>query len=315
MNIVLLNTIELGGGVSYRLCEAINKLTDHHALSIALRPTPHKLPSHVKIFEEGFDRVPGLIKNADVLHFNGYPGQIDLFKVKPEECRDKTVLWTCMGGQQQRRKPGKSTIPYREKFPHIRFVVVTPDLTILPPLRDAPWVPSITPIEEYREKFKLTRNDPPKICHTSTVPKRRNVLQQAINELKQEDYQFVYSRWFGLPHERILKEMASYDIFLNFRWWCHFYGVAAQEAATFEMPIVSTTSDHTENYFREHDIQCPFGFVNLKDKPWVEAIKKILIPLIEDKDLREKSGKANYEYVKKMHSAEVVVRKYLEVIE
>lgn len=305
MNILSINYEDLAG-LSYNLCTAINELTDHYAISISIVSTWIRYPTMVAGKQASRAKLPALMKNADVIHINERPGLLSYIGGKPEDCQDKQIIFHALGSRFRRRYPRYLKALYSD-FPQAKVVVATPNL--LPLVPDATWFPSIIPIECYREEYLIQRNDPPLLYASHTKPnKHRPILITATDDLWKEGLVFERKWVGGKVHKYNLKWKARADIYLN--GMKPFYGVDVLEASAFEMPSVTGMSEFAKEYVLEYGIDHPYMVVND-----LNELKDAIRQLILDRSFREEKGKRAYEYVKEMHSPEVGVRRFLDMIE
>ena len=94
MNILSLNISDLGG-LSYNLCNAINKNTNHIARSIVDRRTFTYKPFMLK--RKGSKNFLKLLRrwvnNADVIHINEKWQCVKSYGLTAERCRGKTIIY------------------------------------------------------------------------------------------------------------------------------------------------------------------------------------------------------------------------------
>ncbi len=308
MNILSVNYEDLAG-LSYNLCTAINELTDHHATSVTLASTWIRYPTMVGGKEAIQAKMPGLVRDADVIHINELPTLLFSIGSKPEDCQGKQIIYHAHGSKFRRRYPRYLKTLY-SNFPQAKVIVSTPDLLALVP--KATWFPSIVPIEHYRKEYPMKRNDPPIIYGAQTRPKRyRSSMIKVLDQLREEGLDFEVQWIYGKQHRINLTLKAQADIYYD-RVISPMYGVNAIEAAGFEMPVVCSMDSFAKDHIDSLRIDCPFTDPHLQT---ADDQKDELYRLITDKNYRIQRGEAAYKYVQAMHSPEVGVKRFLEMIE
>jgi len=251
--------------------------------------------------------VSKLIKNADVLHFNEYQKLLSMYRVNPEECRDKKVIFHAHGSRF-RRGPKATMNFYKDKFPQMKLITSTADLT--QGIEHSSWFPSVIPVEEYREKYKMQRNDPPVIYYSPTRPRGLPVLMRVRTTLLNEGLEFETKVVRGQLHRVNMEQKSKADIYYDELYL--FYGVNALEAAVFELSVVYGWSKFVKDYMISNEINCPFAAIDMKDK---RGLTDELRRMITDKEYRQRLGKEGYEYVKSMHSPKVCAERFLSLME
>lgn len=327
MNIVSLNLQDMGG-LSYNLCEAINRLTSHDAVNVVTIRVYTKKPVMVLKNASNAGRIRQLIENADVLHINGSPRQIVVYGVNPKECRDKKIIYH-VHGSGFRKSPGMY-VGVKKKFPQMKLVVSTPDLLEQAERIkiDATWFPSILQIEELRKRYGIRRNDPPVIYYSPTKAKRfwdLDVLHRAEEKLNKGGFDFRMDIRSRITHDLNMKLKSKADIYFDELKIC--YGINAIEGAAFELSVIHGITPYVKRYMGLHNIQSPFISIptHIGGNPPItidkieadneETFKNSLQRLITDDDYRIKNGQLSYRYVKRMHSPEVCVKRFMELVE
>jgi len=310
MNIVSLNSYDLGG-LSYNLCDAINKLTSHYAVQISVGRVYTDKPVMFIRDELENAKIRSLIKNADVLHFNQYTHLIERYNINSAECRNKKILYHGHGGAF-RRDPGKIKRFYRRLFPKVKIMASTPDLL---KQGEGEWFPSIMPIVEQRRTYKMRRNDVPIVYYSPTKPPEHwnwdlNTLEAVANELRGEGLELHVHFRRKITHGLNLELKSKADIY--FDELKIFYGINALEAAVFEMNVIHGLSPFCRDYMKNNKVKCPFTSVPSGNRG---IFKNELRKLISDKKYRIRVGKKAFKYVSKMHNPRTCVRRFLALVE
>lgn len=319
MNILSLNISDLGG-LSYNLCEAINKLTSHYAINVVntrtftLKPVMANLKRQIFLGKkEEFKRnVRRWVKNADVIHINEKRGCVASYGLTAENCKDKKIIYH-VHGSVFRRHSTSLLYDYTKLFPHLQIITSTPDLLAYIPKRKATWFPSIVPIEKYRRIYKIKRNDLPVIYYSPTGSSTRvmkAVIRRVTKQLKREGLKVGLNVTTKTLHSTNMKRKSKADIYYDEITPSPFYGVNAIEAGVFEMSVICHMNDYARQYMKDREIKCPFLLADTEAK-----LKQLLKKLIIDKAYRNRRGRANYRYVLKNHSPDVCLKRFFKLVE
>ncbi|MCK5614670.1 hypothetical protein KAR91_73070 [Candidatus Pacearchaeota archaeon] len=293
-------------GLSYNLCTAINELTDHHAVSIGLISNWIRYPYMINGKKAVAEALPQLLRDADVLHINERPRLLRTMGAKPEEWRGKKVIYHFHGSRFKRYYP-QTIESVRSDFPDVVYVVSTPDLLRICP--EATWFPPVISIERYRQEHGIQRNDPPVLYGAHTKPNRHQpILKKVTEQLLEEGLEFEVRLVSRKTHSNNLRLKAQTDIYLD--GIRSFYGIDVLEASAFGIPSVTNMDQYSKEYMQKHEVNCPYM---LASNP--SELKEIIRQLVLDPSLREEKGGEDHEYVKRMHSPEVGVERFLEMIE
>lgn len=287
MNILSLNIYDLAG-LSYNLCSAINRYTDHQATSYTSKVGWIRYPRM-----STSKNLVQLANEADVIHINEAPGLLS----KLGSLKDKIYIYHAHG-QWYRTHKDSIRLPEGTKI-----IASTADLLEFLP-EGAVWFPSVVPVEEYRQKYLIKRNKIPVIYHSSTKPRLGRPILKSLQAVLSGKYDFRVESVEKLRHEDNLRRKAQADIY--FDEIVHFYGVNAIEAAGFEMPVIFGATSFSRNYLED----CPFHLVNTK-----QEVFDYIEDLLRDPELREDHGKKNLQYVRGIHSPRVAVKKFMEIVE
>jgi len=319
MNILSLNISDLGG-LSYSLCEAINKLTPHYAINVVatrtftLKPVMANLKRQIFLGnEEKFrSNVRRWVKNADVIHLNEKWHCIQSYGLTAKNCRHKKIIYH-VHGSIFRRNSAILLKKFRKLFPYLKIITSTPDLLKYIPRRKATWFPSIVPIEKYRQTYRIKRNNPPIIYYSptgSSTKIMKAVLNRVAKELKREGLKVELNVTTKTLHSTNMKRKAKTDIYYDEIEPSPFYGVNAIEAAVFGMNVICNMNNYARQYMKNRKIKCPFLIASTE-----EQLKQHLRKLITNKAYRNRRGRANYQYVLKTHSPSVCLKRFFKLVE
>jgi glycosyltransferase involved in cell wall biosynthesis len=310
MNIVSLNSSDLGG-LSYNLCHAINLHTTHKATNCVMsRPFTRK-PIMVHARKTKVLVMKRLIDNADVIHFNEFYRLVKDYKINPKQCRDKKIIFHAHGTRFRRFSRGIIR-PYRRAFPQMKVIVGTPDLLTLAP-KSATWFPSVVPVNRYRKKYNIQRNSPPLVYYSptgSSTKVMRKVIRRTQDQLRRKGVNFRIQVTTDTLHTKNLAKKSKADIYYDEIAPSPFYGINAIEAAGFELAVICNMTDFAKQYMIDKEYKCPFIVTGTE-----KGLKRALTKLVKNRAYRQKLGKAGYEYVNKMHTEKICVKRFLKLVE
>lgn len=318
MNILSLNISDLGG-LSYNLCQAINRHTNHQARSIITVRSFTKKPFMVKRSDSpNFKKLlRGWVRNADVLHFNERWLNVEKYQIDPKTCKDKKIIYHAHGSIFRRSSKNILKL-YRRAFPQMKIITSTADLIPFAGEKaGATWFPSVVPILEYRKKYKRTRNNPPIVYYSptgSSSKAMRSVIQDVSKELWGKGLKFKLQVTTDTLHTENMRMKAKADIYYDEILPSPFYGVNAIEAGVLEKAVICNMTPFAREYMKKlserEGINCPF-IVMAKREP----LKRVLRKLVLDRKYQIERGKAGLNYVRKMHSEKVCVKRFMELVE
>lgn len=316
MNILSLNISDLGG-LSYNICQAINKHTKHQARSIVDGRTFTNKPFMIKRSEsKNFKKLlRGWVRNADVLHFNERWVNVSKYQINPKLCKDKKVIYHAHGSIFRRSSKNILKL-FRGAFPQMKIITSTPDLIRFAG-KGATWFPSVVPIPEYRKKYRRSRNKPPIVYYSpsgSSTKAMRSVIQDVSEELRREGIRFKLQVTTNTVHTKNMSMKAKADIYYDEILPSPFYGVNAIEAAVLEKAVICNMNPYARRYMKrlsvKKGINCPFLVVAKR-----EPLKRVLRKLILDDKYRVERGKAGLKYAREMHSEKVCVKRFMKLIQ
>ncbi len=318
MNILSVNSTDLGG-LSYNLCEAINKLTSHYAINVVDSRTftlkPVMANRNRRIFlgkgAEFKRNVRHWVENADVIHINEKWGCVSRYGLTKDNCKDKKIVYHTHGSIF-RKHSAYLLKEFTRRFPHLKIITSTPDLlAYIPKDRKATWFPSIVPIERYRRTYKIKRNDPPMIYYSpsgSSTKPMKAIIGQVTAQLKREGLKFGLKITTMTHHTTNMELKSKADIYYDEIDPSPFYGVNAIEAGVFGLSVICNMNTYARQYMKKR--KCPFLLASD-----IKTLRIQLRKLIKDKAYRRKVGKVGYRYVKRMHSPKVCLKRFFKLVE
>lgn len=316
MNILSLNISDLGG-LSYNLCQAINRHTDHQARSIIEMRTFTKKPFMVRRSgsEKFGKQLRRWVDNADVLHFNERWLNVPKYGIKPKQCEDKKIIYHAHGSIFRRSSKGILRL-YRGAFPQMKIITSTPDLLMFAG-EGATWFPSVVPILDYRKKYGIRQNKIPIVYYSpshSSSKARKSVISKTSKELWAKGLKFKLQITQNTLHTKNMAMKARADIYFDEITKLGFYGVNAIEAGVLEKAVIYNLSPYTRKYMNnlseQEGINCPFIAVTKRN-----TLKKVLRKLVTNKKYRVNRGIAGLKYVREMHGEQIAVKRFMELLE
>ncbi len=319
MNILSVNISDLGG-LSYNLCEAINKMTPHYAINLVvtrtftLKPVMANLKRQMFLGNEAEFRrkVRRWVNNADVIHINEKLQCVKSFRLTAKNCRDKKIIYHVHGSVFRRHSAGLLK-KFTKLFPRLKVITSTPDLLAFIPRRRATWFPSIVPMERYLRTYRVKRNNPPVVYYSptgSSSKTMRAVISSIYHQLKNEGVNFEVKVTTRKLHSTNMKLKSKADIYYDEIDPSPFYGVNAIEAGVFKMPVICNMNDYAKRYMVKRKLRCPFLIASTGGE-----LKQSLRKLVADKKYRDRVGEASYNYVKRLHSPQKCLKRFFKLVE
>lgn len=300
-------------GAMYNFVYNINKYTRHSATVIHAHPHPYEYPSMIWANGTNTEYVHKLVDEADVVIFCEMYFVPRIFGIDPDKLhREGKVLIAAFGGSgfrlQMHREPN---LEYYGKIPGIKWMTTSIDFLEEKP--DFTWVPRSIRMEEIREKYDYTKQDPPIVTsspatQSSLVYAIASDFVQVILQLQAKGYKFQNRLIKNATHTKCLTAKASASIFfgrLNIMW-----GLSSMEAGAFESAVVTRVPPFVRRKLTEFGFDCPI--VDVSTTP--EAIRQIGILIDDPKYCREK-GLECYDFFKKVHSGPESVKRFLKLVE
>ena len=183
------------------------------------------------------------------------------------------------------------------------------DLILVPDPELRTYVPEARILQRAVELEELPfsgarRRSRPRICHAPTRrgAKGTQAIMDALDGLRQEGLEFDFVLLEGLPHDKLMTELAEADIVID-QIVIGWYGVLAVEAMALGKAVVAFIRDDLVH-------ELPEG-VLVNANPKTIAVR--LRELIADPDLRVGLGQAARRYVETYHDAGVVAARLQEL--
>lgn len=148
--------------------------------------------------------------------------------------------------------------------------------------------------------YSSNQNADPVILHAPTQPffKGTVYIEEALNRLRQDGYQFQYTKIHGLAHDEAIKHYATSDIVID-QVLCGSHGLFAVEAMGYGKPVIS--------YIREdliHRFPDSLSVVSANPATLYEAVRGLLTQPQTWLGL----GRLGRQYVETYHSLPTVAK-------
>jgi len=255
------------------------------------------------------------IREADVLHLNEKWNIVSMYKIDPEICKDKKVIFHAHGSVFRQGSRVLLAL-FRKAFPQMK--VITSTVNLLEYAGGvATWFPSLVPVAEYRRRYRRKRNNPPIVYYSptgSSIAARRNMIRDVSKELENEGIKFKLQITRNTLHSENMRRKASADIYYDEILPSPFYGVNAIEAGALEKAVICNMTPYAQRYmkrlYEEEGIKCPFRVAATR-----ESLKQVLRRLVVYREYQIELGEAGLEYVRKIHDEKVCVERFMELVE
>lgn len=178
-----------------------------------------------------------------------------------------------------------------------------PNSSFLPytPINSEKWVSN-----NHNKKFK----EPLVIGHapTNRATKGTDHIENAIDELKNEGYDFKYLKIENIPHNEIKEKLLTLDLLID-QCLAGWYGGVAIEVMSLGIPCMAYTREE-DFHFLEDSFKHELKVININPETVKEKLKEFLICSIEEKNKLSKDSKA---FALKNHSEKQVAKKTLAI--
>jgi len=313
LDIVILTDYDAAGNM-YNLASGVNRYTDHNAFTVKLRVHPvAQYPSMMVATERNLGRIRRLVYDADAVVFKEFWWLADKLGLKMRRLRGKPLV-AIMGGGGFRFK--KHRTPNLKFFGKHGMKLATSSADFLEK-KDMAWIPPCVRYEELREKYDYTKSEPPTVYaspskDTDIRLKLKRRFTSAMRELRGEGLDFRAVCASGADgmisnHENLTKK-AHASVFFDRIY--DIYGLNSQEAATFEIPVVTGSSEFTLKKLRQFGFDCPFLIV----RDFREA-KNAVRSLLRDVDYRLQKGEECRVYAERLHSGKESAKRLIALLE
>lgn len=143
-------------------------------------------------------------------------------------------------------------------------------------------------------------------CPTNRIAKKTDYIENALNKLKQEGFNFNYKCIENVTHAQLKEEFLTSDIVIDqLNGW---YGTTTVEAAALGRPVIAGYYPHLCHYDKR--------FENM---PIINAdiynIYNVLKDILEGKYDLELIGKQSREFVERAHSLDAVTEQLISIYE
>lgn len=296
---ILMITDNDPAGMGIAFTNAINRYSDHTCRLITTQEryglgfeTDIHLPD---IEDDDFGEIEQLLNDADIIHFhmlrdeNSHLGPL----VIRDFIKEKIIVHHHHGHPDFLI----NAEAFREKYRRLkrRVMVSTPDL--LNVTENAVWIPNIVPVFDAQFMPRYDDNLPGerlRICQSPTrkFHKHTREFKTVMNDLEKRYDHLETIILEKVPYFRCLAiKRTCHIVFDHMRGW---FGIASLESLCHGKPVIAGLDDFNQACIRE--------FTGWETLPWhvarnEEDLRKTLIRLIEDNDLRLVSGKASRRFM------------------
>jgi glycosyltransferase involved in cell wall biosynthesis len=307
---ILMITENDPAGMGIAFCNAINRYSDHSCRLVTTQERyglGFEADIHIpEIENDDFGEVEFLLKDSDLIHFHMLKDEHS--HLGPLVIRDyvkgKPVVHHHHGHPDFLINAGV----YNEKYRRLgrKVLVSTPDL--LNVAENSVWIPNIVPVNDVQFMPRYEDNLPDDRIRICQSPTRK--FHKHTKEFKtvMGDLERIYGNLETLVIEKI-----PYFKCLNIKRTCHivfdhmrgWFGIASLESLCHGKPVIAGLDDFNQECIRE--------FTGWEKLPWHVArnedeLRKTLVRLIEDRDLRLSSGKESRTFMEEAWNERRVLR-------
>ena len=163
------------------------------------------------------------------------------------------------------------------------------------------------------EQPTVRKNIRPLIIHAPSKPKFKgtDIIREAIQEVKDEGYDFDYEELIEVPNTHVLEKIQQCHFVINQLYSDTPMSGLDTEAAWFGKASIigGYNLDMVEKSINGYDVPPTYRIY-----PTKENLKKAIIHLLTDGNYCENLGLKAQEFVKKNWDAKIVAQKYLDII-
>jgi len=311
VDIAILNKVDFSGN-GYNLAQAINKNTNHKAVSMRIRNNLFDYPIHFEKNNENKKKLREIILNSDVIVIREFYELPELFGVSLSELRKKTIVMS-FGGWRWRRPE------WREKTfnilsGHQDATVVISSADFINDMPKIPFIPCCIPIDEYREKYGIKKSTPPIVMHSpssiseGTFTKSTEAFLMSMERIFRHGYEGDCELVMEATNRECLEAKSKASVF--FDRFEYLYGVNSIEAASLECAVLTYTGSDALQSLSEHaGMTCPFIIVDNQSR-----LEMNIELLLGNPHKLESLREACYQYARVLHDGKYSVKQLLKVI-
>jgi hypothetical protein len=306
---ILMIAINDPAGTAILFTKAINRYTEHTCRLITKETRYNHLfekDLHLPwLKDDQMGEIEQLLRDSDIFHFHmtaDEETELGPFKVK-EFIAGKTIVHHHHGHPDFRSNPGKYQAKYKQ-LNRKNLLVSTPDLMKLLP--GAKWQPNLVPINEplYTPNKKKSES-PVFITQSPTRRELKNTsdLIEAVGGLKKKSLPpFKFHLIEDTPHKDCLR--IKREAHILFDHMQGYFGMSSLEALSQGLCVIAGLD--------KWNIAQINKFTGASSLPWINAspenLKKLIIRLLQDKDMRENFCALSREFMEKYWGNEKVAK-------
>ena len=325
-------------GSMYFLCHAINKLTDHKAVSIRFLNDYLRWPAMIEGSAYNRSDIQRILYKADVIHFHIRAKPFfTALRLNAKKIREKKTL-IYYHGSMLRFYGDEIQAQNIEALPDHSVTVSTPDLLeCLDPGVSASWLPITRPFKEIQERYGRSKADLKAVnafgrqkivvfghATTSVDKKGSRAFFSALTTVVQGNPQVRSTIIINNPWDACIRKTASFDIALASAsifpigqkegeepksYGCG-YGLVAVEAGIFKIPVISLFTDSDGERYRHEAGEVP-PIISWEGND--DLLEKMFI-LSQQARMRHELGRRLHNFMVKFHDEKPVVDRYLRLI-
>ena len=158
MKIVILNKTDFSGN-GYNLAEAINRNTEHKAVSMRITNSRFNYPTHYQLTGRNQNKLSKIILNADVVVIREFYELPEMYNVPLGNISDKTIVMS-FGGWRFRDPTWRvRTRNYMKVVPHTKWMITSADF--IPHFLSATFVPCCIDVDAVRKQYLTEKQENP----------------------------------------------------------------------------------------------------------------------------------------------------------
>jgi glycosyltransferase involved in cell wall biosynthesis len=306
---ILMLTINDPAGTAIAFTRAINKYTEHSCRLITKELRYNFMfekDLHLPWLDQnGWDEVSNLFKTSDVFHFHMTADEHTNFGpfYPSDYTKGKAIVHHHHGHPDFRANPQKFSQKHKENNRQ-NLLVSTPDLLKLLP--QATWQPNLVPQNDPLYLPLSEKPNPPlRLTHSPTKTELKNTdlfldcvrLLSGKTEIPLELDLIEYTK----HSECLFRKQKAHILFDHLQGY---FGVSSLEGLSQGLPVIAGLDDWNQEKIK--------AFADCSKLPWfissTETLRKDLLTLIQDQDLRAAMGKYSRHFMENHWSEKKVIR-------
>ena len=168
--------------------------------------------------------------------------------------------------------------------------------------------------KDYRLPSDVPANNlTPLVLHAPSNPeiKGTSIIREAVKELKESGYKFDYQELINVPHEEVLNKLKICSFVINELYSDTLMAGLDTEAAWFGKPSIigGYNLDGIEVSIKDYPAPPTYRI-----KPNKDELKKAIIDLLQNENVRKDLGQKAYDYVHNYWDAKEVAMRYVNLV-